>query len=204
MGFRPLARYIGLYHIMADGSRVDDLTFPSPLEVYRFISNARMSFGSGYYVSVPSRGIQVYIMSKQKRMERLHARYRPLSRYIGLYHYEQSTDLLKRQCFRPLSRQIGLYHDWCLTNSFLVYSVSVPSRGTQVYILLQPLKANSVKEINYRPLSSIQAYICLVRNTRSCYCSVTVPSQGIQVYIAERREALMTDTERVSVPSRGR
>ena len=57
VGFRPLSRYIGLYHEMD----VDDetkLEFPSPLEVYRFISiDGVTDFKFGETVSVPSRGI---------------------------------------------------------------------------------------------------------------------------------------------------
>ena len=55
--FRPLSRYIGLYHEMD----VDDetkLEFPSPLEVYRFISKVATRYHiATITVSVPSRGI---------------------------------------------------------------------------------------------------------------------------------------------------
>ena len=60
--------------------------FPSPLEVYRFISK------------------------KQENKEVYHAPcFRPLSRYIGLYLTEEDFNEHLKYCFRPLSRYIGLY-----------------------------------------------------------------------------------------------
>ena len=56
--FRPLSRYIGLYQIISVCEDIFEDWFPSPLEVYRFIS-ARYNKEKDIFelVSVPSRGI---------------------------------------------------------------------------------------------------------------------------------------------------
>ena len=62
------------------------LKFPSPLEVYRFISGKHLTIDI-----------------------RLCGSFRPLSRYIGLYHVYMYVMKEILGCFRPLSRYIGLY-----------------------------------------------------------------------------------------------
>ena len=73
VGFRPLSRYIGLYHIRVVKDKFQPNMFPSPLEVYRFISGMETK-------------LYEFILS-----------FRPLSRYIGLYQEfeEQVNELLK-------------------------------------------------------------------------------------------------------------
>ena len=57
-GFRPLSRYIGLYLARTKNIRSLLKRFPSPLEVYRFISQGCLRlYLPKNQVSVPSRGI---------------------------------------------------------------------------------------------------------------------------------------------------
>ena len=84
--------------------------FPSPPEVDRFISEMKFnfkdvvgfpsshevdSFYPTYFPSIDTNELDCY---------------RPLPRYIGLYHTcMRLCQLLKMLCFRPLARYIGLY-----------------------------------------------------------------------------------------------
>ena len=156
-------------------------------------------------VSVPSRGIQVYILFWGLIMVGFIISFRPLSRYIGLYHGGVLPNTGEKEgfpsplevyrfisgmetklyefilSFRPLSRYIGLYQEFEEQVNELLKIVSVPSRGIQVYIA----KSSEVKFIVmcFRPLSR---YIGLYRNitfNRLICTVVSVPSRGIQVYI---------------------
>ena len=86
--FRPLSRWIGLYHLNHYNG-VESIGFPSPLEVDRFISqNVR----------------PLVALSETTR-------FRPLSRWIGLYRTVSADETAQPVVgFRPLSRWIGLYH----------------------------------------------------------------------------------------------
>ena len=154
--FRPLSRYIGLYHMANDFSfqivefpsplevyrfisRVDDLTkyviprfpsplevyrfiskklasdssikklFPSPLEVYRFISACQTTHSLNPLVSVPSRGIQVYIEKKYEDEPEKFEFPSPLEVYRFISQFIRNGGSKNPNRFRPLSRYIGLY-----------------------------------------------------------------------------------------------
>ena len=110
LSFRPLSRYIGLYLDSWAEQGVSVFQFPSPLEVDRFISN-QLPFSIRH-----TNG------------------YRPLSRQIGLYRTLMLQARSFIRCFRPLSRYIGLYLIKKYIYENIANTVSVPSRGIQVYI----------------------------------------------------------------------
>ena len=96
------------------------LKFPSPLEVYRFISGKHLTIDI-----------------------RLCGSFRPLSRYIGLYHVYMYVMKEILGCFRPLSRYIGLYpHILCSRQ--LLETQDVGPTGNIIYIVpydCRPIKA---------------------------------------------------------------
>ena len=71
------------------------------------------------------------------------ASFRPLSRYIGLYHVVVLSSLLTILGFRPLSRYIGLYpHILCPRQ--LLETQDVGPTGNTIYIVpydCRPIKA---------------------------------------------------------------
>ena len=92
--------------------------FPSPLEVDRFISE---------------------IYDETTSM----IRFRPLSRWIGLYQEKISMSFVKKNSFRPLSRWIGLYPHILCTRQLLA-TQDVGPTGNTIYIVpydCRPIKA---------------------------------------------------------------
>ena len=89
--FRPLSRYIGLYPIEAEFTEIEQNEFPSPLEVYRFISK-NIKHSTILLKQFPS-PLEVYrFISRLEWIENnLENSFRPLSRYIGLYHGQKNV-----------------------------------------------------------------------------------------------------------------
>ena len=105
ISFRPLSRYIGLYHGGVLPNTGEKEGFPSPLEVYRFISREKVM--NTYFI----------------------VGFRPLSRYIGLYHIRVVKDKFQPNMFpSPLEvyRFISGYRLFIMVDH---ENVSVPSRG---------------------------------------------------------------------------
>ena len=118
--FRPLSRYIGLYQNTIASATIS-FPFPSPLEVYRFISNSAIDTIKTLKGRFPS-PLEVY-------------------RFISLLKLQE---LLKKNfCFRPLSRYIGLYpHILCPRQ--LLETQDVGPTGNTIYIVpydCRPIKA---------------------------------------------------------------
>ena len=86
VGFRPLSRYIGLYHIRVVKDKFQPNMFPSPLEVYRFISRSDCEGSQREETTFPS-PLEVYrfISLANVFVTSIKGCFRPLSRYIGLY-----------------------------------------------------------------------------------------------------------------------
>ena len=103
------------------------IKFPSPLEVYRFISQFPKRNCRNYLFPSP---LEVYrfISELGQLVANKFNGFRPLSRYIGLYlsKWQSGEDLTGG--FRPLSRYIGLYQTM-MKFLILQHLVSVPSRG---------------------------------------------------------------------------
>ena len=104
------------------------LSFPSPLEVYRFISKKTKS-SSITQQWFPS-PLEVYRFISRIKLQgcfKNHMFPSPLEvyRFISV---DIVNDTMFSGCFRPLSRYIGLYQAWNLFNNDDI-TVSVPSRG---------------------------------------------------------------------------
>lgn len=109
--FRSLSRWIGSYTRYASDSEIDKVLFPAPLEVDRFFYPR---FRKEYLclnlcVSVPSRGGQVLIISKESVINEKDLGLFPSTLEVDRFLY-QSNDYIKNN-FEEL--------------------VSVPSRGEQ-------------------------------------------------------------------------
>ena len=81
------------------------LLFPSPLEVYRFISvfaHQRLTNGQPSFRPL-SRYIGLYLVLLEMRL-RYEKGFRPLSKLIGLYQVKDYLDKYGLTSFRPLSR----------------------------------------------------------------------------------------------------
>ena len=159
--FRPLARQIGLYLIQRKQPLSLLRQLPSPLEVNKFISHYMTilrrfpmqisvpsrgiqvyirwifyKYSCSVQVSVPSRGEQVYIARKRLFPSSYLGCFRPLSRYIGLYL--NNTNMISELIELPFPFEVdGFISTFPRIDNAQSYSVTVPSRGRQVYIALK-------------------------------------------------------------------
>ena len=155
MSFRPLARYIGLYQELMKWKSIQQ-EFPSPREVYRFISNLQISFRNNQQIS-----------------------FRPLARYIGLYQLNKILSVMQSFGFRPLSRYIGLYQAWNLFNNDDITLFPSP-REVYRFISSNNIANGLVSSLSFRPLARyIGLYLSGVVLKATVKSSVSVPSRGI-------------------------
>ena len=103
--YRPLSRYIGLYLDYKTYSNKPRFELPSPPEVNRFISKALSKSMSAEFTFSSPLEVNRFISTLTFTRLYLARSFRPLARYIGLYHTRMRLcQLLKMLCYRPLAR----------------------------------------------------------------------------------------------------
>ena len=147
--------------IMSD-LRTCQRQLPSPREVDRFISDYKEAQDS--ILKQFSSPLEVdRFMSKQNRLI-----------------------LYSRLCFRPLSRYIGLYHARIEISGALRQQVTVPSRGGQGYIERTTMEDKKI--ILFPSPREVHRFISRTNKLWLSSPTVTVPSRGEQVYIEDGRD----------------
>ena len=141
--FRPLSRYIGLYQNTIASATIS-FPFPSPLEVYRFISNSAIDTIKTLKGRFPS-PLEVYrfisvFNSLLSFFKLLFPSPLEVYRFISIFVVHCHSCYLG---FRPLSRYIGLYpHILCPRQ--LLETQDVGPTGNTIYIVpydCRPIKA---------------------------------------------------------------